>query len=167
MKRFFFSLIALAAVAASCTQSALVETPDLFGTEVSFSPYTGRTPVTKATQIADADALNADGGFNILCYLNKGGEDPREYLNARVTKSGSAEIEIADNDMEKTIYSTSEAKPTLTGAYDGSTIPEGWTDDKVTGSVWRALSEKDSDGVWSEWKISEILIQIEKSIAYR
>ena len=157
MKRFFFSLIALAAVAASCTQSALVETPDLFGTEVSFSPYTGRTPVTKATQIADADALNADGGFNILCYLNKGGEDPREYLNARVTKSGSAEIEIADNDMEKTIYSTSEAKPTLTGAYDGSTIPEGWTDDKVTGSVWRALSEKDSDGVWSEWKISEIL----------
>ena len=157
MKRFFFSLIALAAVAASCTQSALVETPDLFGTEVSFSPYTGRTPVTKATQIADADALNADGGFNILCYLNKDGEDPREYLNARVTKSGSAEIEIADNDMEKTIYSTSEAKPTLTGAYDGSTIPEGWTDDKVTESVWRALSEKDSDGVWSEWKISEIL----------
>ena len=70
MKRFFFSLIALAAVAASCTQSALVETPDLNGTEITFNPYTGRTPVTRATQVATKEAL-ASPGFHVLGYLHK------------------------------------------------------------------------------------------------
>ena len=158
MKRFFFSLIALAAAAASCTQSALVETPDLFGTEITFNPYTGRTPVTKATEVADANALNEDGGFNILCYLNKENEEPRVYLDARVTKAGTAELEVADNDMIETIYSSSTSRPDLSGSYDGSTIPEGWTDDKQSGSIWRAVSEKDASGnEWSQWKISEIV----------
>ena len=71
MKRFFFSLIALAAAAASCTQSALVETPDLFGTEITFNPYTGRTPVTKATEVKDVAGLAAAGGFNVLAFKTK------------------------------------------------------------------------------------------------
>ena len=71
MKRFFFSLIALSAAAVGCTQSALLETPDLFGTEIGFNPYTGRTPVTKATTIEDGAALNDAGGFNVLGFLTK------------------------------------------------------------------------------------------------
>lgn len=77
MKRFFFSLIALAAVAASCTQSALVETPDLNGTEITFNPYTGRTPVTKAQSIEgaggqqDVYGLAEAGGFQILGFLTQ------------------------------------------------------------------------------------------------
>ena len=71
MKRFFFSLIALSAAAIGCTQSALLETPDLDGTAVSFSPYTGRTPESKATSIDTPTLLNADNGFNVYAFLNK------------------------------------------------------------------------------------------------
>ena len=159
MKRFFFSLIALSAAVIGCTQSALLETPDLLSTEVGFNPYTGRTPVTKATEIANANALNADGGFNILCFLNKAGESPRVYLDARVTKAGSVEAETPDSDVIETIYSSSTTQPSLTGAYNGQ-LPADWTDDKETGtnaSIWRAVSEKQPDGTWSNWKISEIL----------
>ncbi|MBR5141512.1 MAG: hypothetical protein IKW55_03435, partial [Bacteroidales bacterium] len=79
MKRFFFSLIALSAAAVGYTQSALLETPENFNQEVSFSPYTGRTPVTKASTIAQPDAegimseeaitLADDGGFNVFGFL--------------------------------------------------------------------------------------------------
>ncbi|MBR5564176.1 MAG: fimbrillin family protein [Bacteroidales bacterium] len=79
MKRFFFSLIALTAAVVGCTQSAMLETPDLGGAAVSFSPYTGRTPVTKATTIAQPDdqgtmpegsvTLGEAGGFNVFGFL--------------------------------------------------------------------------------------------------
>ena len=77
MKRFFFSLIALSAVAVGCTQSSMLETPELGGTEISFEPYTGRTPQTKAQSIegAGGDATKyglADaGGFKVFGFLNK------------------------------------------------------------------------------------------------
>ena len=77
MKRFFFSLIALSAAAVGCTQSALLDSPDLQGTEVSFSPYTGRTPLTKAQSIegpvgdTQKHGLAEDGGFNVISFLNK------------------------------------------------------------------------------------------------
>ena len=78
MKRFFFSLIALSAAAIGCTQSALVESSDLFGTEITFSPYTGRTPETKAQSIVgsggsgDVYGLAEAGGFNVLGFMTKG-----------------------------------------------------------------------------------------------
>lgn len=71
MKRFFFSLIALSAVAVGCTQSALLETPDLGGTEISFSPYTGRTPVTKATEVVTPASLSTAGGFQVYSFLHQ------------------------------------------------------------------------------------------------
>ena len=80
MKRFFFSLIALSAAAIGCTQSALLESPEIFNQAVSFSPYTGRTPVTKAITIAQPDeegvmpegaiTLADDGGFNVFGFLS-------------------------------------------------------------------------------------------------
>ena len=77
MKRFFFSLIALSAAAIGCTQSALVESSDLFGTEITFRPYTGRTPETKAQSIegpggdATKYGLGEAGGFNVLGFMTK------------------------------------------------------------------------------------------------
>lgn len=71
MKRFFFSLIALSAAVIGCTKSELLDTPGLQSAEVSFSPYTGRTPMTKATAIVQASGLAADGGFYVYGYLNQ------------------------------------------------------------------------------------------------
>ena len=84
MKRFFFSLIALAAVAASCTQSALVETPDLNGTEITFNPYTGRTPVTRATDIVKATGLANAGGFQVIGFIKQGNNESL-YMEKAVT----------------------------------------------------------------------------------
>ncbi len=84
MKRFFFSLIALAAAAASCTQSALVETPDMNGTEITFNPYTGRTPVTRATDIVKATGLANAGGFQVIGFI-KQGDNESLYMEKAVT----------------------------------------------------------------------------------
>ena len=78
-------MMALTAVTAGCTQSALVEAPDLLGTEISFSPYTGRTPETKAENIMNAADLAQEGGFNIFCYLNNDTEEP--YMDGRLVTS--------------------------------------------------------------------------------
>ena len=87
MKRFFFSLIALSAAAIGCTQSAMLETPDLGGTEVSFSPYTGRTPESKATSIENVAGLANGGGFNVYCFLNQEGKEPTVYLDNEKVES--------------------------------------------------------------------------------
>ena len=84
MKRFFFSLIALSAAAIGCTQSAMLESPGLNGTEISFNPYTGRTPMTKATEITTPQALGVLG-FKVLGYLNGDKADP--YMNNRTVTS--------------------------------------------------------------------------------
>lgn len=91
MKRFFFSLIALSAAAVGCTQSAMLETPDFGGTEVSFSPYTGRTPESKATSIENVAGLAANG-FNVYCFLNQEGKESRVYLPNEL-------VESADNGL--------------------------------------------------------------------
>lgn len=76
MKRFFFSLIALSAAVVGCTQSAMLESPEIFNQEVSFSPYTGRTPVTKATDIVEKTGLASAGGFQVYCFLDKKNSSP-------------------------------------------------------------------------------------------
>ena len=89
MKRFFFSLIALSAAVVGCTQSALLESPEIFNQEVSFSPYTGRTPVTKATDIVGKTGLASAGGFQVYCFLDKKNSSPLvTYIDdAHVTSS--------------------------------------------------------------------------------
>ena len=89
MKRFFFSLIALSAAVVGCTQSALLESPEIFNQEVSFSPYTGRTPVTKATDIVGKTGLASAGGFQVYCFLDKKNNSPLvTYLDdAHVTSN--------------------------------------------------------------------------------
>lgn len=93
MKRFFFSLIALSAAVIGCTQSALLETPDFGGTEISFSPYTGRTPETKA-ESADLDylkrAANQGGGFYVYSFLNQGQNSSDYLINEQVKWTSGA-----------------------------------------------------------------------------
>ena len=93
MKRFFFSLIALSAAAIGCTQSAMLESPEIFNQEVSFSPYTGMIPVTKAASV-DLTHLqkpsNQGGGFHVYGFLNQVGKNPTVYMdNELVTYDSS------------------------------------------------------------------------------
>ena len=92
MKRFFFSLIALSAAAIGCTQSAMLESPEIFNQEVSFSPYTGRTPVTKATDIVGKTGLASAGGFQVYCFLDKKNDSPLvTYIDDALVTSNDGE----------------------------------------------------------------------------
>ena len=66
MKRFFFTVIALAAVAVSCTKSGLLESPHTYESPISFEPYTGKAPVTKAT-IETSETIKS--GFRVLGFV--------------------------------------------------------------------------------------------------
>ena len=67
MKRFFFMTIALAAVAVGCTKSGLIESPQTYETPISFEPYTGKSPVSKAT-VENETSLKA-GGFHVTGFI--------------------------------------------------------------------------------------------------
>lgn len=66
MKRFFFTVIALAAVAVGCTKSGLLESPQTYEAPISFEPYTGKAPVTKATVVETNDIKTA--GFRVIGF---------------------------------------------------------------------------------------------------
>ena len=70
MKRFFFLSIALAAVAVGCTKSGLLESPQTYQTPISFEPYTGKAPVTKATVAVDTTIYGSatKGGFHVIGF---------------------------------------------------------------------------------------------------
>ena len=75
MKRFIFSTIAIAAIATACTESGLIDTPDFYANEITFDPYIGKPPVTKAEDIS-ADYLKIsskeDPAFHVYAFLHKG-----------------------------------------------------------------------------------------------
>ena len=126
MKRFFFSLIALSAAAIGCTQSALLESPVTFNQEVSFSPYTGRTPVTKATAVVEEAGLASTEGFNVYGFLKKEGETtPSLYMNNVNVYSPSKEGE--DWTYDKLVYWPDvSSKSTLSFvAYSSNAINKG------------------------------------------
>ena len=140
MKRFFFSLIALPAVAVGCTQSALLETPDFGGTEISFSPYTGRTPVTRAASVENAAGLanasataaaNADpNGFYVYGFLNQiNGETKTTsvYLDNKKVYSPSKGANANDWTYEGLVYwPDSQSESTLDFvAYSANGVGKG------------------------------------------
>ena len=69
MKRFFFTTIALAAVAIGCTKSGLIESPQTYEDPITFETYTGKAPVTKATE-AKNETLQGSG-FQVVGYLEQ------------------------------------------------------------------------------------------------
>ena len=69
MKRFFFTTIALAALAVSCTKSGLIESPQTYEDPISFEPYTGKAPVTKATEATNTTLQGS--GFQVVGYIEQ------------------------------------------------------------------------------------------------
>ena len=138
MKRFFFSLIALAAVAASCTQSALVETPDLNGTEITFNPYTGRTPVTRATDIVKATGLANAGGFQVIGFIKQGNNESL-YMEKAVTGTPTGVDDVVNwNYYGNLFWPDAESESTLsfvaysTNALGDYTLADGTSANLIT-----------------------------------
>lgn len=73
MKKALFFVVAIAAVAISCTESEVVKAPGR-GREISFDTYVGKTPVTKA-ESADLNylkqSLESSGGFQVYAFLHQ------------------------------------------------------------------------------------------------
>jgi hypothetical protein len=67
MKRFLFSVCALAAVVVGCSKSEVLNRPNA-EVPIEFNPYTGRIPVTRATA-ADKITLGEDG-FQVYAFLH-------------------------------------------------------------------------------------------------
>ena len=144
MKRFFFSLIALASVTIGCTKSGLVEVPQTFETPISFDPYTGKAPITKAT-VMDEDALKADmttlkGGFHVSAFtrIGAGAEAVVNYVTpymdenvwwAAATASGGTDSEEPEDDNTETVADGDENQEGE-GSTSGtpSTTPSGTWD---------------------------------------
>ena len=80
MKRFFFATIALAAVAIGCTKSGLIESPQTYEEPITFEPYTGKLPVTKATE-AKSDTTLKRSGFRVIGFT--------ETQNGAITTTGT------------------------------------------------------------------------------
>lgn len=140
MKRFFFLLIALAAVTIGCTKSGLVEVPQTFETPISFDPYTGKAPTTKAT-VMDDDALKADmatlkGGFHVSAFTrtDAGVNYGTPYMDENVwweaaTASGGTDSEEPEDDNTETVADgdeTQEGEGSTSGT--PSTTPSGTWD---------------------------------------
>lgn len=74
MKRFFFSAIALVVAASACTESGLIETPDFYANGITFEPYIGKAPVTKAESIDEAYLMSktTEGApaFHVYAFLH-------------------------------------------------------------------------------------------------
>lgn len=136
MKRFFFLLIALAAATIGCTKSGLVEVPQTFETPISFDPYTGKAPTTKAT-IMDEDALKADmatlkGGFHVFAFTRTGAGESAvvnyvtPYMDENVwwaaaTASGGTDSEEPEDDNTETVADgdeTQEGEGSTSGTWD-------------------------------------------------
>lgn len=66
MKRFFFMTIALAAASVSCTKGGLMESPQNYAAPITFEPYTGKAPVTKAEIVKTEDI--AEDGFRVIGF---------------------------------------------------------------------------------------------------
>lgn len=109
MKKFFFSIVALAAVF-SCTKSELINAPGA-GTPIAFETYSGRIPTTKATSVVGQEGLAQAGGFQVYAFIHATGTtasyaDP--YMNKVVT-----------GDIKTPATETTPAE--VTWGYDGIT----------------------------------------------
>ena len=86
MKRFLFSVCALAAVVVGCSKSEVLNRPDA-DMPIEFNPYTGRIPVTRAVA-ADIDTLGYYG-FRVYAFMHNGTDacdyTATPYMNKVVT----------------------------------------------------------------------------------
>ena len=96
MKRFIFSVCALAAVVVGCTKSEVINRPHA-EEPIQFNPYLGRIPVTKATA-ANEDVLGEDG-FQVYAFIHEAGQTPDYSSNIYMNKV------VETNDDGNWVYS--------------------------------------------------------------
>lgn len=85
MKRFLFSVCALAAVVVGCSKSEVLNRPNA-EVPIEFNPYAGRVPVTRSTS-ANIETLG-ESGFQVYAFLyNADGPDwvSSPYMDKVVT----------------------------------------------------------------------------------
>lgn len=89
MKRLIFLTITLVAATVSCTKSGLLETPQTYEDPISFEPYSGKIPVTKATE-ATLQTMKDGLGFHVTGFLHSSATDfTADYLDVDVTFNSS------------------------------------------------------------------------------
>lgn len=92
MKRFLFSVCALAAVVVGCSKSEVLNRPNA-DMPIEFNPYTGRIPVTRAVA-ADIDTLGKYG-FQVYAFMHNGKDacdyTATPYMN-KIVKIGRAHV---------------------------------------------------------------------------
>lgn len=76
MKRFLFSVCALAAVVVGCSKSEVLNRPNA-DMPIEFNPYTGRIPVTRAVA-ADIETLG-EAGFQVYAFMHDGSDEGCDY----------------------------------------------------------------------------------------
>ena len=116
MKRFFFTVIALAAVAVSCTKSGILESPHTYESPISFEPYTGKAPVTKAT-IETSETIKS--GFRVLGFVEDNNNNAITATSPYLRKF----VSFGDHDGDK---GTAQTPTPDTWFYSGAMYwPEG------------------------------------------
>ena len=116
MKRFFFTVIALAAVAVGCTKSGILESPQTYESPISFEPYTGKAPVTKAT-IENNTTITS--GFRVIGFVETTADNDFDVANPYLRKF----VRFGDHDGDK---ATAETPTPDTWFYSGAMYwPEG------------------------------------------
>lgn len=85
MKRLIFLAITVVAATVSCTKSGLLESPQTYEDPISFEPYSGKIPVTKATE-ATLQTMKDTLGFHVTGFLHSDDTDfTSDYLDVDVT----------------------------------------------------------------------------------
>ena len=93
MKRYIFTAFVLAAVVIGCTKSSIVDVPEVQKTPITFETYTGKTPVTKATEVTTAileASTQTAPGFQVKAFLPSDEAYANPHMNEPVwhTTSG-------------------------------------------------------------------------------
>ena len=76
MKRFLFSVCALAAVVVGCSKSEVLNRPNA-DMPIEFNPYTGRIPVTRA--VAAGKVTLGEDGFQVYAFMHDGSDKGCDY----------------------------------------------------------------------------------------
>ena len=130
MKRFIFSAIVLAATTTACVESGLIDMPDFYANEISFDPYIGKAPITKAEDI-DADALKESSqqapAFHVYAFLHK-------------TVENTTTIDFKNPFMDKDVWFDKNAGEDHAGVwrYDGL---EYWPNTPLAFAAYNSAAE--------------------------
>lgn len=125
MKRFFIITIAAVASAVGCTKSGILESPQTYDAPISFEPYTGKAPVTKASEVKTEHLY--DAGFRVTGFVQgviqngnyKGIDTTGFYLDKKVYVASTL-----GEDGQK-VYAVDEAGNKVWGYDDAMYWPEG------------------------------------------